>query len=122
MHEISICQSILQTVESEFDHEEVEHIREIHLKIGLLSCIEPEVLKHVFKYIRNDTPFQNAELIIDMVDVSAQCETCGSKFIVEKYKFVCPQCGALVSNVTEGKELLINKIILEEPAHAEANK
>jgi hydrogenase nickel incorporation protein HypA/HybF len=122
MHEISICQSILNTVQAEMGEEDIEHIRQIHLKIGLLSCVEPEVLKHVFSYIKLGTPFEHSELMIELVEVSAQCETCGSTFIVEKYKFVCPQCESPVTNIIEGKELLINKIILEEPSHAEADK
>lgn len=122
MHEISICQSILNTVQREMNGEDIEHIREIHLKVGLLSCVEPDVLKHVFSYIKEGTPFQNSELMIEMVEVSALCENCGNVFIVEKYKFVCPQCEAPVTNITEGKELLIDKIILEEPFHAEVDK
>lgn len=119
MHEVSICQSILKTIETEFDNKDLANVREIHLKVGILSCIEPETLKHVFQYIIADTPFQNAALHIDMVEVAAECENCGHTFKVEKYKFVCPQCGGAVSNITEGKELLIHKIILEEPVHEE---
>lgn len=122
MHEVSICQSILNTIESEFEKDDLEKIREIHLKVGVLSCVEPEVLKHVFTYIKADTPFENAVLKIEMIEVIAVCENCGNSFKVEKYKFVCPQCDAPVSDITEGKELLINKIILEEPAHEEVNQ
>lgn len=121
MHELSICQSILNTIEDEFGNKGMENIREIHLKVGMLSCIEPELLKHVFTFIKADGPFQNSELFIDLVEVSAQCENCGEKFKVEKYKFVCPECNVPVSNITEGKELLIHKIILEEPFYAEVN-
>jgi len=121
MHEVSICQSILNTIEDEFDYKGIENIREIHLKVGMLSCIEPEVLKHVFQYIKADSPFQNSELYVDMIEVLAECENCGKKFKVEKYKFVCPACEQPVSNITEGKELLIHKIISEEPSYAEAN-
>lgn len=122
MHEISICQSVLNTIEDEFDEKNLENIREIHLKVGVLSCIEPDVLKHVFKFMKVDTPFKNSELCIDLVEVSAECEQCGKKFKVEQYKFVCPSCDASVSNITEGKELLIHKIISEEPSYAEVNQ
>ena len=57
MHELSICQSILNTIETEFDGKEIENIREIHLKVGMLACIEPEILKNVFQLIKTDTPF-----------------------------------------------------------------
>lgn len=122
MHELSICQSILNTIETELDNKGIENIREIHLKVGMLACIEPEILKNVFQFIKADTAFQDSELFIDVIEVSAECKNCGNKFKVEKYIFVCPQCGEPASNITEGRELLISKIILEEPSYAEINQ
>ena len=122
MHEVSICQSILKTIEAEFEQKDLANVREIHLKVGILSCVDPEILKHVFKFMIVDGPFQNALLHVDLIDVKAECENCGRVFKVDKYKFVCPQCGSAVSNVTEGKELQIHKIISEEPAHEEINQ
>jgi len=122
MHELSICQSILNTIENELDIKELENIREIHLKVGMLACIEPEILKNVFQFIKADTPFQNSELFIEVVEVSAECKNCGNTFKVEKYIFVCPLCGEPASNITEGRELLISKIISEEPSYAEVNE
>ena len=122
MHELSICQSILNTIEAELDNKGIENIREIHLKVGMLACIEPEILKNVFQFIKADTAFQDSELFIDVIEVSAECKNCGNKFKVEKYIFVCPLCGEPASNITEGRELLISKIILEEPSYAEINQ
>jgi hydrogenase nickel incorporation protein HypA/HybF len=122
MHEISICQSIINTIEDEFEHTEVERIREIHLKVGVLSTIEPELLKHVFEFMKLDSRVQNAILLVDLVKVTASCDNCGEKFKVEKYKFVCPACGQLVTDITGGRELLIHKIILEEPSYAEIDQ
>jgi hydrogenase nickel incorporation protein HypA/HybF len=122
MHEVSVCQSILNTIEDEFNNDGLENIREIHLKVGMLSCIEPGLLKNVFKYIKVDGPFQKAELFVELVEVRAECENCGEKFKVEQYRFVCPKCESPVSNIIEGKELLIHKIISEEPSYAEINE
>lgn len=122
MHEVSICQSIISTLESELDDRDLANVREIHLKVGILSCIEPALLKHVFGFMVVDTPFQNSELNIDLVDVLARCENCGQSFKVENYKFICPDCGKPSSKIIEGNELQIHKIILEEPAHEEINQ
>jgi len=122
MHEVSICQSILNTIETELDSEDLPNIREIHLKVGTLSCVQPDILKHVFKFMIEETPFQQATLQVQLVDVTAECDVCGISFKVEKYKFVCPQCGKPTSKIIEGNELQIHKIILEEPSHEEVNK
>ncbi len=121
MHEVSICQSILSTIEDELEPEQLSNIREIHLKIGILSSIEPELLKHVFKFMIADTPFQNSVLEIDQTDIKVVCENCGETFRVESYKFVCPVCEKPSSNIIQGNELQIHKIILEEPYHEKVN-
>ena len=121
MHEASVCRNIVSTIEDEMEYESLEKIREIHIKVGVLSCIEPGALQQAFTFIKTGTPFQNSELYIDLVEVTAQCEECGEKFKVDKYKFVCPKCEAPVSNIMEGQELLIHKIILEESPYAETN-
>jgi hydrogenase nickel incorporation protein HypA/HybF len=122
MHELSICQSILNTIETELGSKDIENIREIHLKVGMHACIEPDILKNVFQFIKEDTAFHHSELFIEVVEVSAECKNCGNTFKVEKYIFVCPLCGEPASNISEGRELLISKIILEEPSYAEINE
>jgi hydrogenase nickel incorporation protein HypA/HybF len=121
MHEVSVCESILKTIEAELDKSDLKNVREIHLKIGVLSAIEPEILRHVFKYMIIDTEFEHAQLFAEQTMVTAQCENCGHIFKVEKYIFICTKCGEAVSNITEGKELLINKIILQEPVYEKVN-
>ena len=122
MHEISICQSILQTIEAELEEEQFQNVREIHVKIGVLSCVEPKVLTHVFTYIIEGTPFSKSSLYTDFVEILAACEYCKTKFKVEDYRFVCPECNKPISTIIEGNELTIYKIILEEPSYAEVNQ
>ncbi len=122
MHEISVCQSILKTIETEMDNSDLSTVREIHLKVGILSNIDAELLKHVFTFVKLDSLFNDAELYVEVVDILAKCDSCENIFTVKNYKFVCPACDEPVINILEGKELLIHKIILEEPAHEEINQ
>lgn len=121
MHEVSICQSILKTIEEEFEKEQLENVYEIHLKAGLLSCVQPQFLEHVFKYMIADSPLKNSMLHIERTDIIAECEICRHTFKVEKYVFVCPQCGSPTSKIIEGNELLIHKILLKEPVYEKAD-
>ena len=104
------------------DQKELSGIREIHVKIGVLSCVQPDLLRHVFKFVKEDSPFQQAELFTELVEVLVSCEDCGQNFKVENYKFVCPTCGKPSAAIIEGNELQIHKIISEEPAHEEINQ
>ena len=42
MHEVSICQSIVDTLQAELEEEQFQNVREVHLKVGVLSCVEPK--------------------------------------------------------------------------------
>lgn len=103
------------------DNSDLQNVREIHLKVGILSNIDAELLKHVFTFVKQDGIFHNAKLLVEVVDILAKCDSCEKNFKVENYKFVCPDCDEPVTNIIEGKELLIHKIILEE-AHEEINQ
>jgi hydrogenase nickel incorporation protein HypA/HybF len=119
MHEVGICQSIFNTLESELTEEELAALQEIHLKIGILSGVEPMFLKHVFSFMVKEQPFENASLHIERTDVLAACELCGTNFKVENYVFRCPRCSTPSGNVVQGKELEICKLIFHENTKAE---
>jgi hydrogenase nickel incorporation protein HypA/HybF len=121
MHEVSICQSILNTLENEMK-DRLEYVREVHVKIGVLSCVDAQVLKHVYRYVIMDGPCKDSVLHTQMVDVLARCPDCRQDFKVEQYSFVCPACSKPSSELVEGNELKIYKIILEEPSYAEINQ
>lgn len=120
MHEVSICQTIIDSLEDEFDESKLVDIRMVFLNIGVLSCVEPMILKHVFSMMTKDSLLENAELETELVGVVAFCENCNTEFNVEKYVFMCPECGKPSSKVIRGKELQIHKIILETPQYEKA--
>ena len=122
MHEVSICQSIIETLESELEEEQFQNVREVHLKVGVLSCVEPKILEHIFKYVIQEGPFYKCSLYTDLVEVLAACEYCNRNFKVENYRFVCPECDQPSSIIIEGNELTIYRIILEELSYAKANQ
>lgn len=122
MHEVSICQSIVKTLEAELEEDQFQNLREVHLKVGVLSCVDPQILSHVFKYIIEETSFQKCNLYTELIEVLATCVYCNRNFKVENYRFVCPECKTPSSTIIEGNELTIYKIILEEPSYAEVNQ
>jgi hydrogenase nickel incorporation protein HypA/HybF len=113
MHEVSICQTIIDSLENDFCESDIQNIRKVYLQIGILSCVEPVILKHVFRMMVTGGPLQNSELETEIIDVIALCEYCAKEFKVEKYIFICPDCGKATPRIIKGKELNIHKIILE---------
>lgn len=122
MHEVSIAQSIVDTLEAELEEEQYSNVREIHVKVGVLSSVEHKLLEHVFKYVTEGGPFADAGLYTELVEVLAKCEPCDKSFKVENYHFVCPDCNVPSATIIEGNELTIYKIIMEEPSYAQADE
>jgi hydrogenase nickel incorporation protein HypA/HybF len=122
MHEVSICQTIVETLEAELEEKQFQNVREVHLRIGVLSCVDPKILAYIFKYVIEESAFHKCSLYTDLVDVLAACGNCNRNFKVENYRFVCPECDTPSSTIIEGNELTIYKIILEEPSYAEVNQ
>ena len=48
MHEVSICESIVETLEAELEEDQFQNVREVHIKIGVLSCVDPKILSQVY--------------------------------------------------------------------------
>ncbi len=122
MHEMFISQSIVDTLQSEIEEEELKNVKEVHVKIGVLSCVDPNLLAQVFKFANEGTTFSECTLHTELLAVMARCEQCKSNFKVEHYRFICPACDTPSSDVVQGNELTIYKIIMEEPIYAEADK
>jgi|SRR5215469_11092363 len=120
MHEVSICQSIVDLVEEEFSESDLPNIRIVHLKIGMLSCLQPEFLKKVYEFMTADTNLKDSRLEFERTAILAECEHCRQNFEVKYHVFICPQCGAPSSKIVQGNELLVDKIIFEEYSYEEA--
>ena len=121
MHEVSICQNIIHLVEEEFGEDQLENVRIIRLKIGLLSCVQPDFLKNVYQLMILDSKLKNSRLEFEKVEVRAECEACNHQFMVEGYVFKCPLCDTPTGRIIQGNELLINQIISEEYSYEETN-
>jgi hydrogenase nickel incorporation protein HypA/HybF len=113
MHELSIAQSLLDIVEDEGRKHGVSRVTRVCIRIGTLSAIVPEALAFSFKVITARTIAEGAGLDIEVVPARARCHHCKADFQVESAFFLCPQCGALASEILSGKELEITHIEAE---------
>ena len=77
MHETSIVNSIIRTLEQEFEAEKLNKMKSIHLKVGILSNIEPRLLYNAYDASHMMNPkYQNVKLEIEMTELKIQCEVC----------------------------------------------
>ncbi|MEP3210873.1 MAG: hydrogenase maturation nickel metallochaperone HypA [Maribacter sp.] len=111
MHETSIVNSIMRTLEQEFEAEKLNKMNAIHLKVGILSNIEPRLLYNAYEAFHMTNPgYQHVKLKIEMTDLKIQCEVCDHITDVQKYRFICDNCERPSKNVIQGEEMLIHKV------------
>jgi hydrogenase nickel incorporation protein HypA/HybF len=110
MHEISLIRTIISTLEEEFPGRS-EQIRGIHLKVGLLSNIQPILMHNAFDAVRLDEPrYSRASLHVEVLPVQIYCGTCDLISEIENYRFCCHRCGRPMTKLVQGEELLISQV------------
>lgn len=115
MHETSIVNSIIRTLEHEFETEKLNRLKAIHLKVGILSNIEPRLLYNAYSAYHISNPaYCNVELHVESTSLKIQCESCDHITDVEKYRFICDKCEKPSKNVIQGEEMLIHKVEFED--------
>ena len=111
MHEISLVRTVFRTLEEEFSVEELEMLRAVDLRVGLLSNVEPILMQSAFSAVKEtDDRYSAVELNIELVPIEIFCEDCQKSSGVEQYKFVCAHCAKPNKNITKGTELLIHQV------------
>ncbi|MDM7916342.1 MAG: hydrogenase maturation nickel metallochaperone HypA [Candidatus Eisenbacteria bacterium] len=120
MHELSLALSILEIVGAEIARAggsgcELRDVREVGVRIGTLSGVEPEALDFAWESMRLQAGCPAARLSITLVPARAVCERCGDSFLLGQGEGECAHCGVAPFRLTEGRELEVRRIVCGEP-------
>ncbi len=110
MHEMSICESIIQTLEQHAHEQVFTTVKTVWLEIGKLSSVEVDALTFCFEIVSNDTIAQGAKLVIEQIDGSAWCESCQRTVLVDVRYAPCQFCGSVGLPITGGDEMRIKEV------------
>ena len=111
MHEISLVRSIFNTLEEAFSKAELDALIAIHLKVGLLSNVEPQLMQNAFEAVTTaEEKYLNVDLHVEIIPIEVYCEDCNTHSLIQHYKFACTSCGKPNNNVVKGTELLIHQV------------
>jgi len=113
MHEVSICESIMDILKGEAAKAGASKITSVRLKIGEMAGVVDEALRFAFEVVSQDTLAQGAELFIDNVPLTARCISCNVEFHVDGYAFSCPDCNSPEIELISGREMLIEEIDMD---------
>jgi hydrogenase nickel incorporation protein HypA/HybF len=110
MHELSVTQSILDTVLAYARENDVEKVLCIRLTIGALNDFEREWIQRYFDYLSRDTPAEGARIVVRRVEPAFHCSSCAHTFDVDLQKadrVRCPLCSGEEVHLERGQEFFI---------------
>lgn len=113
MHELAICQALIDAVTSIANNENANSISDIHVSVGPLSGIESALLENAFPIAAAGTVADNAILHVHDKPVRIQCEQCGAESEVAANRLLCSQCSNWQTRLISGDELLLERVCMQ---------
>lgn len=112
MHELSICNALVEQVERIAAENRAGRVARIELLIGPLSGIETDLLRRAYPLAIAGTVAAEAELVIETADVVVLCSQCGSESSVAPNRLLCGECGDFRTRVVSGEEMILKRLEL----------
>lgn len=113
MHEMSLCESILQTLEQQAEIQHYRKVRTIWLEIGALSGVEIDAVRFCFDAVVQGSLAEGARLEILEAPGQAWCLPCGRNVSVQQLYDECPLCGSHQLQVNGGDQMRIKELEVE---------
>lgn len=110
MHEMSLCEGILNVVESEARAQNFTSVKRVVLDIGVLSGVEIHALEFAFDIVMRGSVAENATLEINQIAAQAWCLQCAESITVKQRYDACPKCGSYQLQVSSGDEMKIKEL------------
>lgn len=114
MHEMSIVDSILESVRIEARRFPGRHIRTVGVRIGELAGVDPEAMQFCFEALVAGTDLEPLALDIDYRPRQLHCRACECCFAFRIEGAQCPRCGATDSDCIGGDELELAYLEVED--------
>ncbi len=110
---MSLAQNILEIVQDIMSREKLNgpgRLKEVAVQVGELVAVVPESLEFCFNVLTENTKLSGAQLKIEILPLSADCQDCRHQFHVENFVFSCPRCHSTKIEIIQGQELIIRHL------------
>ena len=111
MHEMSIAQSICETVRANLPAG--ARPTRVTVICGALSGVVPEALDACFPFAAEAAGFAGLEIELELPEASAACPACGHAFLADNMWADCPRCGHAPVTFEGGRELRVKEFDIE---------
>ena len=113
MHEMSLCEGIIQVIENEAQAQHFSKVKRVILEIGALAGVELEAMRFGFDAVCRDSLAEGSTLEIIELPGQAWCMHCAKTVTVSNRFDTCPDCGGFQLQVTGGDEMRIKELEVE---------
>lgn len=113
MHELSLCEGVLQALQDNAKTQGYERVMTVWLEIGALSGVEVEAMRFSFDVVTRGSLADRARLEIIDVPGEAWCMQCSKTVLVQQRFDACPDCGSYQLQVTGGEDMKIKELEVE---------
>ena len=120
MHELSMAQGILNAVLETAEANDAIKVTDMVIEIGKLAMLNPEQLKFMLGVLCKDTIAENAEILIEDIDVEIKCYNCDFEGIADiddsdhyAPMILCPKCESHRVEVLNGRDVTVKNISIE---------
>jgi hydrogenase nickel incorporation protein HypA/HybF len=113
VHELSLAQEMVEMLSGVVREQHARRVTEVRLRVGELSCVDPEALSFSFEIACRGTPLEGSRLVVAKVPLRIRCRACGWEG-GSKPEDGCPGCQALGFDVLAGREIKVESIDVDE--------
>lgn len=123
MHEMGVTRDLVDTVVRIAQERNAVEVSRVYLHIGFVRDIVDELLEGCFRWMARDTVAANAELIIERIPFTVQCNHCGLIYAIDGTKeetWTCPVCEERDYHLNSGMEFFISHLEMrfaDQPQH-----
>jgi len=113
MHELSVCLSLLQQLQSIAAEHQARSITRIELGVGPLSGVEPDLLRNAWPIASAGTLAVDADLVIEETGVVVRCRSCKAETVATVNRLLCGRCGDYQTSLVSGDEMILKRVEFE---------
>ncbi len=113
MHEVSLCESVMQIIKEYAATEGYQKVKRVWLEVGTLAAVEPDAMHFSFDVVSKDTIAEGAELTMIEISPAAWCSGCKAEVTIDQRFDACPQCGGYQLQLSGGDVLRVKELEVE---------
>lgn len=110
MHEMSLCESLVQLIEEQAESQQFNHVTKVFVEVGALAGVELDAIRFCFDIVCRDSVASDAKLVITELPASAWCFDCSKTVTITDRLDPCPICNGYSLKCQGGDEMRIKEL------------